>query len=140
MKTDYLAISVGLSLALTLACSRKVTPKALPNGYTIHVGKIDNKCFLDIKGLNLWLPYHPTVQWVSDDNETYTVDFEEKVGLPNPSPGTPFDDDTGHAKHQLTTKEGSRPPKRNGDYLYSVKDGSGNPCIDPKDPGIYVKP
>jgi hypothetical protein len=144
MKTNRAAIWAGLLLifGMTFGCTKVYLADGGPPSqrrYYIHIRKVGGQCVIDIKTLTILLSDHPTVEWVSDDNETYTAHFEAKTGLPNPVPGTPFDDGHGNPMKDIRTNQGPQTPKRKGEYEYSVLDGNNTECIPPTDPGVYIK-
>lgn len=135
MKNSRAAIWAGLIIVLgiSIGCHKAKRPRVTPpagRNYQIFLRKVDGKCYITEKTLTIWLDDHPTVEWLSDDEETYTADFES---------GTPFKDGNGNPKKKIKTNEGRQAPKSKGEYYYSILDGSNNECIRASDPGVYIK-
>jgi hypothetical protein len=150
----YKAISTGclaVVLLTMLGCESKVQP-AQGSGRDLWTGIYTDpddatKCDIDFPTQNLSHKRHDQIRWYSADQKAYQVFFEPSP--PNPSPGSPFQDNQNHPRPTFdvpTTPEGvkSGEPIQGalGYFAYGISFYKGNVCKDPKsaDPGVNIKP
>ena len=82
----------------------------------------------------LWKSEQQTVDWISDDDGEYTVDFGQGHN------GSPFGTSTFHVLKDQDAPSGDLTQSgKYYDYAIRSGDANGKICKPPSDPGLYVK-
>jgi hypothetical protein len=134
---------VSLSLLFAVACQRgalKGPPPGQHHGkeskrvFAVYIYTEGNQCFADWPVATLWKTEQQTVDWISDDDGEYTVDFGQGHN------GSPFAAPTFHVLKDKDAPSGDLTQSgKYYDYAIRSGDANGNICKPPSDPGLYVK-
>jgi hypothetical protein len=162
LKKKTLLASLALAIVSLSACTQKPAPPGpAPNVATPGPGQgfgrgdkrvfyvsiytdpdpaHADKCYADWPVATLWKDKNQTVQWISDDDKDYIVDFSlGKHGSPFVDPNLTFQ----VKKNGVKDSGGLSPSSVSGQYYdYGIRPGtnpSANPCKPASDPGLYVK-
>lgn len=145
VKRTGILMALAICLAAISACEQKVTPQTGPGRVLeIRISTISpGQCDVDYPKANLRKKLKHRLKWTSEDAH-YTVIFQSNPPGPNPVPGTPFQDGSGHPQYTFDVPAGGAvetgEPVGNGYYEYSINDANNKECANAKDPGIVIKP